>query len=191
MSAAAVAPSNNAEPKVVDLDAEAAAAATTPTQPLDDETEGSPSGGRLKQNRLEKKSRKALARLGLKPVPGVVKITIKKSKHLLFSIMNPDVFKSPSSDTYVIFGDAKIDDAATAAHAKAAEAFRVPEPAAPAAAAAPPAAAEESEDVDATGVSEKDIELVMTQGSCSRARAIKALKENNNDIVEAIMSVSS
>lgn len=47
------------------------------------------------------------------------------------------------------------------------------------------------EDLDVSGIQEKDIELVMAQGSCTRAKAIAALKENNNDIVEAIMAVSS
>lgn len=46
-------------------------------------------------------------------------------------------------------------------------------------------------DIDVSGIAEKDIALVMTQGSCSRAKAVQALRENNNDIVEAIMAVSS
>lgn len=33
----------------------------------------------------------------------------------------------------------------------------------------------------------KDIELVMSQANVSRAKAIKALKNNQNDIVNAIM----
>ena len=36
---------------------------------------------------------------------------------MLFVIANPDVYKAPSSDTYVVFGEAKIEDLA----AKAAE----------------------------------------------------------------------
>ena len=36
----------------------------------------------------------------------------------------------------------------------------------------------------------KDVELVMSQASCSRARAIKALKDNYGDIVHAIMSLT-
>ena len=34
---------------------------------------------------------------------------------------------------------------------------------------------------------EKDIELVVQQANVSRNKAIKALKKNNNDIVNAIM----
>ena len=36
-------------------------------------------------------------------------------------------------------------------------------------------------------VEAKDIELVMQQASVSRNKAVKALKNNNNDIVNAIM----
>jgi len=38
---------------------------------------------------------------------------------------------------------------------------------------------------------DKDIELVTTQTGCNREDAIAALKKNNNDIVEAIMSFSA
>ncbi|KAJ8685899.1 hypothetical protein QAD02_021692 [Eretmocerus hayati] len=46
---------------------------------------------------------------------------------------------------------------------------------------------ESEEEVDDSGVEEKDIELVMNQASVSRGKAIKALKNNQNDIVNAIM----
>lgn len=69
------------EPRVTDVDAEEAAAAAA-TEAEEETGDNSPGSGRSKQNRLEKKSRKALSRLGLKPVGGVVKVTIKKSKHV-------------------------------------------------------------------------------------------------------------
>ena len=37
---------------------------------------------RGKQSRSEKKSRKAIQKLGMKPVPGVMRVTIKKSKNV-------------------------------------------------------------------------------------------------------------
>lgn len=46
------------------------------------------------------------------------------------------------------------------------------------------------EEVDASGVEEKDIELVMSQANVSRAKAIKALKKTENDIVNAIMDLT-
>lgn len=44
--------------------------------------EGGGPGGRGKQSRSEKKSRKAMQKLGMKPVPGVSRVTIKKSKNV-------------------------------------------------------------------------------------------------------------
>ena len=53
---------------------------------------------------------------------------------------------------------------------------------------------EEEEDddaeVDATGVEDKDIDLVIQQANCNRNKAIKALKKNNGDIVNAIMELT-
>jgi nascent polypeptide-associated complex subunit alpha len=68
-----------------------------------------------------------MQKLGMKPVSGIVRVTIKKSKNILFVISKPDVFKSPASDTYIIFGEAKIEDLSAQAQAAAAEQFKRPE----------------------------------------------------------------
>ncbi|MEU6530977.1 ubiquitin-like domain-containing protein [Streptomyces sp. NPDC046928] len=44
--------------------------------------------------------------------------------------------------------------------------------------------------VDETGIDPKDIELVMAQVNCSRAKAVRALKESNGDLINAIMAAS-
>eukprot|EP00542_Grammatophora_oceanica_P018820 CAMPEP_0194047404 /NCGR_PEP_ID=MMETSP0009_2-20130614/24481_1 /TAXON_ID=210454 /ORGANISM="Grammatophora oceanica, Strain CCMP 410" /LENGTH=226 /DNA_ID=CAMNT_0038693015 /DNA_START=80 /DNA_END=760 /DNA_ORIENTATION=+ len=165
-----------------------------------------------KQNRSEKKSRKAIQKLGMRPVPGVLRVTVKKAKNVLFVINKPDVFKSASAETYVVFGEAKSEDSMGAQQAAAAKQFRQPMEAGGAAAAAspealaaasaavaaaPPAAAaaappaEAEEAVDEDGVEPKDIELVMSQAGCSRAKAVKALKENDGDLVNSIMSLTT
>ena len=84
-----------------------------------------PKGG--KQNRNEKKARKAVQKLGMKAVPSIMRVTVKKSKNILFVISKPDVHKSPSSNTYVIFGEAKIEDLSAQAQQQAAERFSAPE----------------------------------------------------------------
>ncbi|CAF3589547.1 unnamed protein product, partial [Rotaria socialis] len=61
-----------------------------------------------KQSRSEKKARKIMSKLGLKQVPGVNRVTIRKSKNILFVINKPDVYKNPASDTYIVFGEAKV-----------------------------------------------------------------------------------
>ena len=49
---------------------------------------------------------------------------------------------------------------------------------------------DDGEEVDDSGLEAKDIELVMQQASVSRKKAVKALKENDNDIVNSIMALS-
>lgn len=124
------------------------------------------------------------------------RVTIRKSKNILFVINRPDVYKSPASDTYIVFGEAKIEDLSQQASMAAAEKFKAPEPVAPmggdAAAKAPTIAeeSEEEEEVEESGIEAKDIELVMSQANVSRAKAVKALKNNSNDIVNAIMELT-
>ncbi|KAK1334722.1 hypothetical protein QTO34_004288, partial [Cnephaeus nilssonii] len=147
---------------------------------------------KAKQSRSEKKARKAMSKLGLRQVQGVTRITIHKSKNILFVIAKPDVFKSPASDTYVVFGEAKassgggggggggdggqprrgvtaallqIEDLSQQVHRAAAEKFKV----------------------DEAGLELRDIELVMAQANVSRAKAVRALRDNQSDIVNAIM----
>jgi nascent polypeptide-associated complex subunit alpha len=149
-----------------------------------------------KQNRNEKKSRKAMQKLGMRPVPGVLRVTVKKSKNVLFVINQPDVFKSPTTDTYVVFGEAKSEDSSAASQAAAAKQFQqqaASMPSQPAAAGMPDLQEVEEgvvETVDETGLESKDIELVMSQAGCSRAAAVAALKENDGDLVNSIMSLT-
>lgn len=145
--------------------------------------------------RGEKKARKAIAKLGMKPIPGVVRVTMKKSKNIMFVVSKPDVFKSPTSDSYIIFGEAKVEDLAAKQAALNAEqaAQRMAQSSQPferkaAPEAAAPAAEEEA--VDETGIDPKDIALVVDQAHCTRAQAVKALRNNNNDLVNAIMELT-
>jgi len=160
-----------------------------------------------KQNKAEKKARKAMQKLGMKQIAGITRVAIKKAKNILFVISRPDVFKSPSSDTFVIFGEAKIEDINAAAQAAAAEqatsasqhaaapAAKKDEAAAPAAAApaattaAAAAADDANEVVDETGLDPEEIQTVMAQASTTRAKAVKALKKHKN-IVDAILELT-
>ncbi|CAE6100120.1 unnamed protein product [Arabidopsis arenosa] len=165
----------------------------------DDAEEGhdGEAGGRSKQSRSEKKSRKAMLKLGMKPITGVSRVTVKKSKNILFVISKPDVFKSPASDTYVIFGEAKIEDLSSQLQSQAAEQFKAPNlsnvisQGETSSAAAAAAVQDDDEEVDEEGVEPKDIELVMTQAGVSKPRAVKALKAANGDIVSAIMELTT
>ncbi|KAK9762344.1 GAL4 enhancer protein [Basidiobolus ranarum] len=159
-----------------------------------EEVDSDVDAGITNQSRTEKKARKAMTKLGLKLVPGINRVTFCRPRNILFVIADPEVYKS-SSETYVVFGECKIEDLNAAAQQAAAQ-QRAAEQAAQQATNAeevPEAvAAEEAdeEDVDETGVEAKDIELVIQQANVSRAKAVKALKANNGDIVNAIMELT-
>merc|ERR1711939_1291762 len=173
---------------------------TDEDMPEMEEGEGE-AGGKGKQSRSEKKSRKAMAKLGMKPVPGIIRVTVKKSKNILFVIKEPDVFKTSSDNakapaTYVVFGKAEIEDLSAQATSAAAEQFK-----APGSDYTPPtfggddvtevtAEGDDDGDEDAGDLDENDIELVVKQAGVSKAKAIKALKQNENDVVNAIMALS-
>ncbi|CAI8613760.1 unnamed protein product [Vicia faba] len=159
----------------------------------DDDIEGleGDASGRSKQTRSEKKSRKAMLKLGMKPVTGVSRVTVKKSKNILFVISKPDVFKSPTSDTYIIFGEAKIEDLSSQLQTQAAEQFKAPNLSNVGAKPESSGIVTEEEDVDETGVDPKDIELVVTQAGVPRSKAVKALKATSGDIVAAIMELTN
>merc|ERR1712167_171670 len=149
---------------------------------MEDGEEGS---GKSKQSRSEKKSRKAMQKLGMKPVPGIVRVTVKKSKNILFVIKEPDVFKTNDSNpkgpqTFIVFGKAEIEDLSQQATNAAVEQFK---PSAGGDAKAPELVEEvdgdEDGDEDAGDLDENDIELVVKQAGVSRSKAIKALKQND------------
>merc|ERR1712017_21496 len=154
--------------------------------------------GRSKQSRSEKKSRKAMQKLGMKPVPGIVRVTVKKSKNILFVIKEPDVFKTNDSNpkgpqTFIVFGKAEIEDLSQQATNAAVEQFKPPSAgdASKATEQVEEVDGDEDGDEDAGDLDENDIELVVKQAGVSRSKAIKALKQNDKDVVNAIMALSS
>jgi len=156
------------------------------------------------QSRSERKARKALLGLGLKKVPNITRVTLRRPKNVLFVLATPDVYKSPNSDCYIVFGEAKIEDMNSQAQMSAAQQLAsaggagagtletagaggdddddddIPELEAP----------EDDGPVDETGVDSKDIDLVMAQVNCSRAKAVRVLRESGGDLINAIMAAS-
>jgi len=154
-------------------------------------------------SRNEKKARKAMEKLNLTRVEDITRVTLRRPKNILFVINNPEVYKSPNSNTYIVFGEAKIEDLNATAQAAAAQQLASQggdhdhsghsHGDAGKATEGGDAKKEDDDDdqeVDSEGVEDKDIELVMTQAGVSRKKAIKALKENANDIVNSIMALS-
>ncbi|PPQ72088.1 hypothetical protein CVT24_008375 [Panaeolus cyanescens] len=156
------------------------------------------------QSRSERKARKALLGLGLKKVPGITRVTLRRPKNILFVLTSPDVYKSQNSDCYIVFGEAKIEDMNSQAQMSAAQQLASGGGAAPQLDEAAILGGKEDGDddipeleavdddapVDETGVDPKDIELVMQQVNCTRAKAVRVLKESGGDLINAIMAAS-
>ena len=135
-----------------------------------------------------KRYAKAMSRLGLKPEAGITRVQIRKSAGFAFGIAKPEVYRFPGTNTFVIFGETQFDESDAAKAAAAVTGAGAP--AGDAKPAAAPAADEEEGEVDASGLEEKEIDVVMTQAGVSRARAVRALKNNNGDIVNSIMELT-
>merc|ERR1711968_264075 len=188
----------NAEDEVKVADQDSDDESTDDDMPEMEDGDGE-AGGKGKQSRSEKKSRKAMAKLGMKLVPGIIRVTVKKSKNILFVIKEPDVFKTSSDNpkapaTYVVFGKAEIEDLSAQATSAAVEQFKAPGAGLEAATDDAPkleaADGDDEGDEDPGDLDENDIELVVKQAGVSKAKAIKALKQNENDVVNAIMALS-
>jgi nascent polypeptide-associated complex subunit alpha len=163
---------------------------------------GADAGGESRINRAERKARRMMEKLGMKKIPGINQCTIKMgSRQGIFTIAKPDVFEKNGS--YVVFGEARQGgsglpgaSAAAAASMKEQQAQAAHQLAAQAGAAGedvsvPKIEEIDEEAIDESGVDAKDIDLVMGQTGCSRAKAVKALKENDVDLVNAIMSLTA
>lgn len=140
-------------------------------------------------SRNEKKAKKMLLKLGLKPLSDIVRVTIKRSRNVVFAMSTPDVYVNSTGDSFVVFGEAKVEDLGAQA-AAATRAIRENMQATTQKAANETKSEESSEPVNEEGLEAKDIEMVMNQAGVSRAKAVKALKDNKNDLVNAIMELT-
>ncbi|GME73954.1 unnamed protein product [Ambrosiozyma monospora] len=165
----------------------------------------------------EKKARASILKLGLKQIKGITRVTFKRKGGSIVAIEQPEVYKS-AGGSYIVFGEAKVEDltkryeeamraqqaaqqAAAGAAAAGGEAAKDPESitadlhaAADLKEAGKDAAAGAEEDdgeVDESGVDAGDIDIIVEQTNVSRAKAVKALKENKGDMVNAIMSLTT
>jgi len=161
--------------------------------------------GQMVLNRNEKKARSELLKLGLKPITGIHRVTFVRGK-TIFAISEPEVYKNPSSDSYIVFGEARVEDpgfqaqmaaaqrmvqqatAQATAQASQNQSTTTAHPVASSAAAA--VEEDEEEESESEGLNESDIKIVMDQANVSRAKAIKSLKEHDNDVVNTIMDLS-
>ena len=158
--------------------------------------ENQPPGPRV-ANRAEKKARKMMERLHMKAVPGIVRVTLKMPGNQgVYSITDASVYEKNGS--YIVFGEARQQGGSSSSSSQAAAQQAAVQQVAMAAAASSNNTNTSNNDttastpaVDETGLEAKDIELIMSQAGCSRAKAVTALQQNDGDLVNAIMSLTA
>ena len=143
----------------------------------------------------EKKVRKALGKLGMTKVEGVNRVTIRQKDNYILVVKDPEVFTSAQTEnTYIIFGELTMDDPEKKFDREALEKMKnegekLKTENAP----------EKKDNVQIVDEGEEDtgedldptaIDTVMKEGNCSRAKAVKALRANDKDVVSAILNLN-
>lgn len=165
-------------------------------------------------SRNQRKAQKILSKHNLQPAAGVTRVTFRRGR-MIFAIDNPIVYKVPNSDQFVVFGTAQVQDPAAYQRAVQAQEMATRQHLhlkSQELASANPAgnkpidtgkdavivegddnantASDASPPEDETGIDGKDIQMVMEQANVNRNAAIRALRKNSNDIVNAIMELT-
>ena len=156
-----------------------------------------------KMSRGEKKFKKAMMRMGLKPMEGFTRATLKTSKSMLLYIDTPFVMNSGANEhNYLIFGEAKIFDFKNAlskekmqkfAKGRDAKEGNLPETVEEVNEEVKDEVEETKEEeveIDESKYSEEDIKSIMDYSKCDRMAALKALAKANGDVIDAISYVS-
>ena len=131
-----------------------------------------------------KRYAKAMNKLGLVNEDNILRVSIKKFGSISFGFTNPEVYRFPGTNTFVFFGEFQIESIGDQQQAAAKAVAK------PAVAAKPAAPAADEKEEDAGDLPEKEIEMVISQANVTRNQAIKALKNNKGDLVNAIMELT-
>merc|ERR1712032_52094 len=152
------------------------------------ELENQEKEGDGKFNRNEKKCRKALMKVGMKQMGGITRITLKKRDGLIFVIDDPEVLNLDNS--YAIFGELKLEDLNRQMQMEQAKKFAQAAPTTKPVEAAADKDDDDGEPLSEEGLTPDHIKMVMEHGGCSRNKAIKVLRECNDDTVQAVMKLN-
>uniref|UniRef100_A0A7S3CJ64 NAC-A/B domain-containing protein n=1 Tax=Strombidium rassoulzadegani TaxID=1082188 RepID=A0A7S3CJ64_9SPIT len=141
-----------------------------------------------KLNRNEKKCRKALTKVGMKTQAHITRVTLKKRDGLIFVIDAPEVLNLDNS--YAIFGELKLEDLNRQMQMEQAKKFaqQAQQAKAPA---KTESAVDDSVPLPEDGLTQDHINMVIQHANCSRNTAIKALRETNDDMVQAVMKLTN
>ncbi|KAH8604342.1 NAC domain [Trypanosoma vivax] len=141
-------------------------------------------------SKSSKRCAKAMAKMGLKPEPNIVKAHIRKNGSLSFLVNHPEVYRFPGTNTFIIFGEAQLGDAKTEAQEAAARAVSgVVSDVTDTVGTTSGSEGKVDDSARVVEPSDDEIKSVMTGAHVDRHTAVQALKDNDGDVVNAIMKL--
>ena len=132
----------------------------------------------------------------MKQFSGVTRVTVKRRDGMIFAVNEPEVLRSDGDGkSFAVFGELKIEDPNTRLQQQEAKKFaegqlQAAQAAAKDAPAKKDAPASNEAPEDETGITPGHIDMVMDHTSCTRNEAVKALRATNDDMINAVMSLT-
>ena len=166
-------------------------------------TEAPPKEDTPKASRGERKFKKAMMKLGLKPMEGFTRATLKTGKNMMLYIDNPFIMNTGANEhNYIIFGEPKLLDFKSALSSDKLKKFQesrkaddknVPDTIKEVDEGENAEAAKEEfhieEEVEEGKYPEEDIKSIIEYSNCDRKAAIRALAKAGGDVIDAISFV--
>lgn len=145
-----------------------------------------------KASKGEKKFKKAIGKMGMKPVEGIERVTVKTQKDFIMYIDQPEVVTTGNAGSYIIFGEAKFLDFSSQNATRFLDKMKETQTAKKAEGKTETIQeeADEEETEEAGDIPEESIKTIIEYSNCTRAKAIKCLKKTKGDVVEAITLAS-
>jgi nascent polypeptide-associated complex subunit alpha len=128
--------------------------------------------------------RESLLRFGLKPVPGISTVMMRRTaQQLIWNFARPDVYQL--NNVYVIFGEVSMQTAGAEAVEELKKTDDAPAEPTPTIVDDEPAGEQETP----SDLKEEDIARLMWEANVTRAAAIEALREAHGDLITAVMNL--
>ena len=142
----------------------------------------------------EKKVKKALLKLGLTKIDNVNRVTIKQKDNYFFIVKEPEVYVSKESESsYIIFGELSMDDPDKPkgkeefnnlkAQGETLNTLSQPK--------GNVEVVDDETEVSEEGIDKELIDMVIAETKVSRQKAVKALRNNNLDVVNSILELNN
>ena len=154
-----------------------------------------------KQNKGERKVRKAITKLGMVPIQGVNRVTVRQKDAYIFVVKDPEVYKSPDNgSTFIIFGELTFEEpdknlskeSLTKLQQTAGEEVKKEAAAAQKEEKKVEIIEDTNEVVSEEGIDPESITMLTDQfKDVPKNKILKILKKNNNDVVQSILDLQA